>query len=244
MTQPMRPRPVERWLDRDDPLPDLRGTAVIEGKTRMRREGKGFWLPLEARMWHDLGHAHVVDLRVGLGPITFIRGLDGYIDGVGFSRISHTLDAGPEIDQASLLFMWAEAILFPPVWRDREDITWEAVDDEAADVRLPGLGDPVPARLIFDPATGLPLRFMADRHKGVGKPKVEWIVDYDDWATTEDGVFLPSRAAVTWADEPGPWFVMDIRRANPGADISDALERGRAVAQAVVEDPLGLGKRS
>jgi hypothetical protein len=212
-------------------------SAALEGKARFRREGAGLWLPIEAVMWHDLGRHQVADLRVGLGPVTFVRGLDGYLDGTGFSRISHTLEMGPEIDQAALLFMWAEAILFPSAWRDRDDVIWATIDDESADVALPFGESYVSARLTFDPTTGYPWRFSAERHKGVGMRPVEWLVDYADWRPTDDGVTLPSLATVTWSDEPGPWFRMWIKRANPGADVSEAMARGRELLREVAADP-------
>jgi hypothetical protein len=231
------PPPVNRWLERLDAPAEPFTTAVIEGSARFRREGKGFWLPIEAVMWHELGRHHVVDLRVGIGPVTFVRGLDGYVDGSGFSRISHTLDIGPEVDQASLLFMWSEAILFPAAWADHEDVDWAPLDDDTAAVTFTAPDAPVPAEVAFDPDSGMPVRFSAARFKGVGAAKVEWIVDYGPWQPTEDGALLPSSATVTWADEPGPWFRMQLRRANPGADVSAALARGRRLQAEIAADP-------
>jgi len=235
--------PVERWLAQMPSPAEPTETAVIEGKARFRRDGKGWWLPIETMMWQRLGHDHVVDLRVGLGPLTFIRGFDGYVDGTGFSRISHTLDMGPEIDQASMLFMWSEAILFPDAWRHRDDVIWTAIDDETADIALPFGEAYVSARISFDPVTGYPSSFGAERYKGVGARPVEWIVDYADWRPTDDGVTLPSLATVTWSDEPGPWFRMWIKRANPGADVAETIARGRALLADVAADPTrGSGK--
>ncbi len=231
------PAPVQRWLDRLEAPAESFTTAVIEGNARFRRDGKGWWLPIEAVMWHQLGRNHVVDLRVGLGPLTFIRGLDGYVDDVGFSRISHTLDMGREVDQASLLFMWSEAILFPSAWLEREDIEWTSLDDDLASVTFTATKAPVAAQIAFDPQTGMPSRFSADRFKGPGSARAEWIVDYSEWGTTEDGVTMPGNAVVSWGDEPGPWFKMRILRANPGADVSAAMDRGRRLLAEVAADP-------
>ena len=70
------PGAVERWLEAMDGGVEPTRSAVIEGRARFRREGRGWWLPIEAVMWHELGRNHVVDLRIGLGPLTFVRGLD------------------------------------------------------------------------------------------------------------------------------------------------------------------------
>jgi len=231
------PTAVARWLEALGEPTEPFTTAVLQGRARFRREGKGLWLPIEAVMWHELGQHHVADLRVGLGPLTFIRGLDGYVDGVGFSRISHTLDVGPEIDQSAALFMWAEAVLFPSAWRDRDDVDWAAVDDQTVDVSLPFGEGRVSARVTFEPRSSFPVRFSAQRHKGVGSRAVEWSVDYGEWRPTVDGVVLPSLASVTWADEPGPWFRLWIQRANPGADVAPAMGRGRALLAELAADP-------
>jgi hypothetical protein len=237
------PPPVERWLERADiPEPSPR-TAAIEGKARFRRGGKGFWLPIEAVMWHELGRHHVVDLRVGLGPLTFVRGLDGYVDGIGFSRISHTLDMGHEIDQAALLFMWSEAILVPSAWLRREDVVWAPFADDTAVVSFTEPAAPMVAQVVFDPEIAMPRRFIADRFKGPGSQPVEWMVDYADWRPTEDGLMLPHDVLVSWADEPGPWFRMRIERANPGADVSGAMSRARESLRQAAADPTGIGTR-
>lgn len=232
------PIPVARWLEATSGHVEPQRTAVIEGRSRFRREGKGLWLPIEAVMWHELGAAHVADLRVGLGPLTVVRGMDAYVDGVGFSRISHTLETGPEIDQSAALFMWAEAILFPASWRERDDVSWEAVAEHRTEVSLPFAGERLTASLDFDASTGLPARFGADRYKGLGSRPVRWQVDYADWRLTTDDVLLPSLATVAWSDEPGPWFRMWIERANPDADVSDAMSRARAQLSAIQADPI------
>ena len=67
------PPPVERWLELSGGPKEPFQTAVLEGRARFRREGKGWWLPIEAVMWHELGRNHVADLRVGLGPLAFVR---------------------------------------------------------------------------------------------------------------------------------------------------------------------------
>lgn len=230
------PAAVLRWLDRVDVPTRASRTAVIEGSARFRRGGNGWWLPTEAVMWHELGRNHVVDRRMGLGPLTFARGLDGYVDEAGFSRISHTLDVGDEMDQAALLCMWSEALLLPAAWRDRDDVVWSAADGDSVVVTLTQPERPVVARLRFDPSTGLPTSFTAERYKGRGSRLVEWNVDYGDWRPTSDGVLLPSTLAATWADEPGPWFQMKIERANPDADVAAAIERGRDLLAGAADD--------
>ena len=71
------PSPVERWLETLEPPAEPFHSAVIEWRSRFRRDGKGPWLPIQAVMWHELGRNHVADLLVGLGPLTFVRGMYG-----------------------------------------------------------------------------------------------------------------------------------------------------------------------
>jgi hypothetical protein len=48
---------------------------------------------------------------------------------------------------------------------------------------------------------------------------------------------LPGLVTVTWSDEPGPWFRFWIERANPDADVTGAMARGRSLLAEIAADP-------
>lgn len=50
---------------------------------------------------------------------------------------------------------------------------------------------------------------------------------------TAGGIFWPRRFAVTWVDDPGPWYVMRTDRIELDVDVDEALGRARvALAEA------------
>ena len=194
-------------------------------------------------MWHELGRGHVADLRVRAWA-PHVRARHGRLP--RRHRLQphqpHARHGPGDRPVVGALHVGRAAILFRAAWQGRDDMDWAAIDDDTSDVALP-LGEArMPARVTFDPVNVLPLRFSAERYKGPGTRPVEWVVEYAGWKPTADGVLLPGVATVTWSDEPGPWFRMWIERANPGADVSSAMARGRTLLAQAAADPHFAGR--
>jgi hypothetical protein len=216
------PLPVVRWLEVAWPDGiDRVETLVLTGPLRIRR-GR-LWMPGDATMRFSVGEGYVSDLRIGLGPLTAIRGLDAFVDGTGITRVGRETSAGPEIDQGAFLALWAQSILFPTAWERLPGLRWTAAGDTRAHVDLPFEGSAERVTLHFDPdGPAFPVAFEADRFKVVGGDRVPWRVDYAEWHWL-DGIALPTRTVVTWADEPGPWFDMRVESALPNEPVGEAF---------------------
>jgi hypothetical protein len=66
----------------------------------------------------------------------------------------------------------------------------------------------------FDPATGLLARMESLRFRDeTDAPKVRWTNDAHGWDEL-DGVSVPLRTSVTWADEGTPWARLQTERAH------------------------------
>ncbi len=231
------PLPVTRWLEAAWPygVGRLRSIA-LSGPLRIRR--RRMWLPGDWNMHFALGEGYVSDLRVGLGPLTAVRGLDLFVDGTGMTRVGTETSMGPEIDQGAFIALWAESILFPSAWASLPGLRWTPVDDTRARVELPFLGGTETATLHFDPrVTSFPVAFEADRHKVPGGPKIGWRAHYEDWQWP-DGLAMPTRMVVTWDDEPGPWLDMRVESMTLDEPMARHLERAR-VAIAEATNPIG-----
>jgi Family of unknown function (DUF6544) len=226
------PLPVIRWLE-----PAWRAgvgevTAIRLGGTVRLRRGR-LWMPGDTTMRFDLGERYVSDIRIGIGPITAVRGLDAYVDQTGISRVGGKVNVGPEIDQGAFIALWSQSILFPAAWTRLPGLRWGPLDDARAGVDLPFRRRIESATIHFDPdGEPWPVAFEADRYKVAGGPKVPWRVDYLDWRRGE-GVAVPTRVVVTWADEPGPWFDLRIRTVVTNEPVGGHVERARrAIAEA------------
>ena len=221
------PLPVARWLEVAWPHGVGRVRSIaLSGPMRIRR--RRMWLPGDWTMHFALGKGYVSDLRVGLGPLTAVRGLDLFVDGTGMTRVGSETSTGPEIDQGAFLALWAESILFPSTWASLPGLRWIPVDETKTRVELPFRGGIETATLHFDPkVTSFPVAFEADRHKGAGGPKIGWRAVYEDWQWP-DGLAMPTRMVVIWDDEPGPWLDMRVETMTLEESTERHLERARA----------------
>jgi len=235
------PTPVARWLRQafPDGIPDVDTLEVVgSGSVRL---GAVPPLRVSARMSHRLGRDHVADIRLRVGGLTALAVMDAYVDGRGLAKIGPWASIGPDIDQAALLSTWGEAVLMPFAWRRLPAMTLESIDPTSVRLALPAAADArVLATLTFDPASGLPSAFEAQRYKGTTGRLVGWRGEYLDWRTI-DGLPFPGRWLVSWADESRPWFDMTIAHLWAGRPIDDALLRARrAIEHAAEHSNRGL----
>jgi hypothetical protein len=220
------PSPVERWRHLATSRLPVPPTAIyLEGPARFRR-GRLPYLPMRIRTWNRLGVERVSELEVGLMSITLMRGLDAFVDGRGFTRVGSELSIGPEVDQGAFHVMFLETLLVPAAWP--ADIRWETVHSGAARVVMPFRSGTEQADLEFDPNTGLPTSYTADRYKRPGGPKVQWTVSLASWRAF--GVLdYPTDFVVRWSDEPLPWLRMRISAVVLDPAIAEPMARARAV---------------
>lgn len=225
------PLPVVRWLEVAWPGGlDVVESIRVAGPVRVRRGH--LWLHGDCTMRFLLGESYVSDIRLGVGPLTVIRGLDAFVDEVGITVVGHETSTGHEVDQGAFLALWCQSLLFPTAWASLRGLRWTPVDDCEARVALPFRGGTETATVRFDPAvSNFPVAFEADRYKVVGQPKVSWHVEYGEWHW-RDGLALPTRMRVTWADEHGPWFEMHADEIVANEPMGDHLARARAAITA------------
>ena len=223
------PPPVRHYLGiafRADP-PSVQ-TVVLEGHGRVRI-GRLPRLPIRARMYHRPGRDYVGLIQVRVAGLPVLHVVDAFVEGAGITKIGPMTSIGPEIDQGAYLGMWPLPAAYPSAWTD--GVAWEPVDDTAAQLRLPFADGVEVATVHFDPASGYPVRFEADRFKGASGRKVRWIGGSADWRLI-DGIPVPGRITAEWSDEQGPWFELQIDRAQVDVPIDEALSKGRSAITA------------
>jgi len=223
------PAPVQGYLATafDGPPPILT-SLVLEGRGRVHI-GPLPWLPIHARMHYRLGRDYVGLIRIRVAGLTLLRVIDAFVDKGGITKIGPVASIGPEIDQGAFLGMWPLLAAYPSAWTD--GVVWEPIDEHRAGLRLPfGDGQEV-ATVDFDPNSGYPVRFAADRFKGASGRKVRWIGGSTDWRRI-DGVPVPGRITAHWSDEPGPWFELEVGGAQTDVSIDVALAQGRRAIMA------------
>jgi hypothetical protein len=224
---PDLPAPVRRFLEVTYPeiVPEP-ATLVVDAVGRLRF-GRLPWLPTKTRVSLVPGSDRVMDIRVRLGPLTILHGLDAFIDGRGFTKAVGAPAVGHEVDEGAFHTLILESLGLPHSW-PRMEFAWDPVDADTATLRVPFDEGVQTATVRFDPETGFPTAFEIPRPKGVGSPKVEWRVGLEGWRRF-GSIWEPERTTAWWTDEPGPWFEIRTRQVRPDADVRDALARARQV---------------
>jgi hypothetical protein len=199
-------------------------TFVLWGRAWMRPAPL---LRLPVRFWsaHRVGWNGRQRLAVTWYGIPVLRAVDDYVDGHGRMRVGRRSVTGPEIDQGENLFLWAELLLVPSAMVSRPGVRWQAVDADSALLRVPFGGGSDRLMVRFDPDTGLLSECRALRYRTPGRPKVRWHIWYERWTHGPAGRY-PGRICVRWADQPRPWFVLDVDGMATNVPVDADLEVG------------------
>jgi hypothetical protein len=218
------PEPVERYhraLGAHGPVPRV-DTFALWGRARMKREPLP-WLPVTFWSEHRVGWSGRQLITLTWYGLPILRGVDRYAGGRGEFRVGRWRTTGPEIDQGENLFLWAELVLFPSVLATRPGVRWEPLHRDSARLRVPfGADGEDELEFGFDPDTGLISHCRADRYRRPGGPKIGWHIGYERWTYFPAGRY-PARITVRWADQPDPWFVLDVDGVATNVPVSPAL---------------------
>jgi hypothetical protein len=144
-----------------------------------------------------------------------MSGQDTYKDGRGhmFGKVAGLFtifDArGPEMDQGALMRYLNEMMWFPIAFLG-DNVTWQAVDDQSADVTFTDCGKSVTARLVFG-ADGRLTNFIAQRYF---ENKGQYTLDTWETPMTQYGVLgglnLPVRGQAVWKLPSGDFPYIDV----------------------------------
>lgn len=186
------------------------------------RANFGLWMPLRFRLYHRPGHDFRREMEVTWFGLPVLKALDQYINGVGMTGPVGKADTGLRVDQGSNMILWAEAPFYPSLLVTDRRIRWEAIDDTSARLLFP-FGDQEDELVYhFDPTSGLLTHMTALRYQDGSGEKIGWRVDFQRWQTV-NGMQLPLRVAITWANQRGPWSYWDFEEIRWNVDISQQL---------------------
>ncbi|MFA9444500.1 DUF6544 family protein [Egicoccus sp. AB-alg6-2] len=217
------PEPVERFYRTlyGDRIPVV-DSAVISGRGTMRIAGITF--PARFRFSHLIGDAyrHYIELTFFGRPVVTVD--EWFLDGHARLELPFGVSEGPNVDQGANLALWAEAVWMPSVWVTDPRVRWEAGDDTSARLTVPFGDDLETFEVHFDADTGRLERMESLRFKGAtNEARTRWVNEAFDW--NADGLPVPARAAVTWADESGPWADLRTESVIYNADLREYVRQ-------------------
>jgi hypothetical protein len=252
---PVRPRPINanaRGLDTvavpaDLPAPVARyfqltaGDAVpvavapaITGTARMAVPGLPFRLWMQAR-WqarYQPGRAFTRVMELGFFGRPVLRAVDHYEDGMGSLTVGGKREAGPNVDQAADLVLWAESVWMPSVLFTTPGLRWQAVDETRARLLVPYGKREHEITWHFDAGSGLLTHLTSFRFKSTqSRWKTAWRVDMRQYATFQQ-IRIPSSIAITWEDEGRPWAIFDVADMAYDSPVSEAASLHDVTADA------------
>lgn len=199
------PEPVRRYLN----FTGVVGTPWINtvhlkyhGDFRLAADRP--WMPMKAdQVYTTNPPGFQWNARFKMFGLPLLSACDTYKDGQGhmFGKLAGMItvfDArGKELLQGTMLRYLQEMMWFPTAYLS-DYVTWEAVDDHAADVTYNFGSESVIGRMFFDD-DGRMLNFVASRYR-----EKQGTYSLDTWSTpiTEYGVFaglrLPIRGEAIW----------------------------------------------
>jgi hypothetical protein len=149
--------------------------------------------------------------RVEAAPLVSARILDCYVDGEGllevrlFGSWRLARAAGPQASTAELMRYLAELAWAPQAMLHNTKLSWREIDATTVEVSAESRASPARVRLIFE--NGDITRIEADdRPMAVGRRLVPTRWEGRCWDYHQmDGCRIPTRAAVSWLLEDGPF---------------------------------------
>ena len=220
------PAPVERFLRATyggDRIPVL-STVVLSGRAAMRPAGP-LYLPARYRFVHNVGrdYRHYFEATWFGLPILTVD--EGYVDGVSFfeSPLVGSQADHPKLRQGANLALWTEAMLFPAALVLDPRVSWEAVDDHTAVLRVPFEDGRESVVVRFDPDTGLVTTMEAMRYRSTSDAKKTlWIPSSDEYAVL-GGATMAVACSATWFDQKSAWATFRVEEVVLNADLGDYL---------------------
>ncbi|MDY7092657.1 MAG: DUF6544 family protein [Acidobacteriota bacterium] len=230
------PQPVDRFFRQifgGDQVPVME-TALVWGRGRFRLGP--LWIPMRFRAAYRLGDSFHRLLELTWFGRPVMKGKDRYVNGHGELRVRGwaTQDfAGPEVDRAQHLTLWAESVWAPAAWALDPRVRWEAGDDEhSARLTLPWQDEGDELMAHFDAKTGLLQRLTGLRHRGTDPQRKRWEVQLKGWqsfGSWQPEVQIPAVGLVRWRDQLSPYGVFHVEGVETNLDVSAYLPEEGAV---------------
>lgn len=220
------PAPVERFYRElyGENIPVI-DSAVISGTGRLRING--ITLPARFRFVHIAGQDYRHYIENTFFGIPILKVNEHFLKGQGRLELPFGISAGPQVDQAANLALWAEAIWMPSLWLTDARVHWEALDENSATLIVPfkdesgqSTAEVEHFTVSFDPETGMLQSMQSMRYKGVDSTsKTLWINEVLEWQSLGDST-QPMLSAVTWQDEGTPWARFTTLEVVYNSDVS------------------------
>lgn len=211
------PEPIKRYMS----YTGVVGKQWVD-TVRLKQVGKfrlGLdrpWMPMTAEQIYTTNPPGFVwNARFKIAGIPILRARDKYESGHGhmFGKLAgiYTIfdTRGDELDQAAMVRYLSEMVWFPTAFLGK-NISWQAIDDNSAEVTFSDIGKSVSGRLHFD-AEGRLTNFSTMRYR-----EINGDFSLDPWSTPitgygeRAGLNLPVSGQAVWNLPSGDLLYIDV----------------------------------
>jgi hypothetical protein len=212
------PAPVQRYLRYSDVIGKPWVSTVrlkYTGKFRMAPDRP--WMGVDVTQFYTTNPPGFLwKARFSMAGVPFMWATDTYKNGQShmlgrLAGLFTVVDGrGEEINQGTMVRYLQEMAWFPAAYLG-DNITWQAVDDHAADVTLHDSGRSVTGRMYFDDL-GRMLNFAAERYGEFnGKSMMKtWTTPMTEYAEI-NGMNLPVAGRGVWLLPPADFAYIQVR---------------------------------
>ena len=197
-------------------------TAVITARGQLRFAGITF--PARLRFTHDAGqgYRHYIEATIFGRPLLKVN--ERYLDGQARMQLPMgVIENEPKIDMAANLGLWGESIWLPSIFITDPRVHWQPINDTAALLIVPFKDGEDTFSANFAAETGLLVSMEALRYReATDVEKIPWRLDILAWDEYQ-GIRVPSRSSVTWADEGSPWLVIELDDIVYNVDVRNTI---------------------
>ena len=211
------PAPVQRYMSFTDVLGKPWINNVVLNQVGKFRQGIDRpWMPMTAKQIYTISPPSFVwDARFKIVGLPLLRARDEYRFGRSrmYGKLAGLITVfdvqGEKLDQGTMIRYLSEMIWFPIAFLG-ENIIWQAVDSQSADVHFNDAGKSVSGRLFID-EDGRPTNFTAMRYR-----EIDGDFSLDAWSTpftgygVHAGLNLPTQGQAVWNLQSGDLMYADL----------------------------------
>jgi len=211
------PVPVQRYMSFTGVLGKPWIESVVLKYVGKFRQGLDRpWMPMIVKQIYTISPPSFIwDARFKFMGLPLLRARDEYRSGRGrmYAKLAGIITVfdvkGEKLDQGTMIRYLSEMIWFPIAFLG-ENIIWQAVDSQSADVHFNDAGKSVSGRLFIDD-DGRPTNFTAMRYR-----EIDGDFSLDAWSTpiTGYGMYaglnLPSKGQAVWHLQSGDLMYADL----------------------------------
>jgi hypothetical protein len=212
------PRPVQRYLTYSGIVGYPWIDTVRLKQVGIFRQGTDRpWMPVTAEESYTTNPPSLIwNAKFKIAGLPLLRAKDRYESGHGhmFGKLAGIFTifdvTGEKLDQGTMLRYLNEIIWFPTAFLG-ENISWEEVDEDSAQVTFTDHGKSVSAQMFFDDVGRL-TNFIAMRYREMGGE-----FSLDQWSTPilsygeRADLKLPTRGQAIWNLESGDLLYADLK---------------------------------